>query len=87
MNKRPIFELNVRVWSCCAYFGDLQMLMSLDPSSPLDKPSLRTEDQTQTSVGLSAFNVDRLKKMREDMQVGHQYYSLIMSFHDVNLRI
>lgn len=45
------------------------MLMSLDPSSPLDKPTLRTEEQTQTSVGLSSFNVDRLKKMREDMQV------------------
>lgn len=43
--------------------------MSLDPSSPADKPSLRTEAQTQTSVGLSVFNVDRLKKLRVDMQV------------------
>lgn len=47
----------------------LQMLMSLDPSSSVEKPSLRTENQTQTSVGLSVFNVDRLKKMLEDMQV------------------
>lgn len=48
----------------------LQMLMSLDPSSPADKPTLRTEAQTQTSVGLSIFSVDRLKKLREDMRVG-----------------
>lgn len=43
--------------------------MSLDPSCPVDKPALRTEAQTQTSVGLSVFNVHRLKKLREDMRV------------------
>lgn len=50
-------------------FFFLQMLMSLDPSCPVDKPALRTEAQTQTSVGLSVFNVHRLKKLREDMRV------------------
>lgn len=47
----------------------LQMLMSLDPSTPEDQPTLRTDEQTQTSVGLSVINVRRLKKMREEMQV------------------
>lgn len=45
------------------------MLMSLDPSTPEDQPMLRTDEQTQTSVGLSAINVRRLRKMREEMQV------------------
>lgn len=49
--------------------GFAQLLMSLDPSSPADKPSLRTEAQTQTSVGLSRFSVERLKKLREEMLV------------------
>lgn len=44
------------------------MMMSLDPSSPEDHPTLRTEEQTQTSVGLSAYNVDRLKKLRANME-------------------
>ncbi|CAM9879077.1 unnamed protein product [Pylaiella littoralis] len=52
-----------------------KMLMSLDPSSPADKPSLRTEAQTQTSVGLSVFNVDRLNKLRVNMQEDRQLHT------------
>eukprot|EP00752_Nemacystus_decipiens_P002985 g2769.t1 len=52
-----------------------KMLMSLDPSSPADKPTLRTEAQTQTSVGLSIFSVDRLKKLREDMREDRELHA------------
>ncbi|CAN0527537.1 unnamed protein product, partial [Ectocarpus sp. 12 AP-2014] len=51
------------------------MLMSLDPSCPVDKPALRTEAQTQTSVGLSVFNVHRLKKLREDMREDRELHT------------
>ncbi|CAN0033917.1 unnamed protein product, partial [Ectocarpus fasciculatus] len=38
-------------------------------------PSLRTEAQTQTSVGLSVFNVHRLKKLREDMREDRELHT------------
>eukprot|EP00903_Cladosiphon_okamuranus_P007617 g7386.t1 len=58
-----------------------KMLMSLDPSSPADKPSLRTEAQTQTSVGLSIFSVDRLKKLREDMREDRELHTARKNDH------
>ncbi|CAM9539709.1 unnamed protein product [Scytosiphon promiscuus] len=62
-----------------------KMLMSLDPSSPVDKPSLRTEAQTQTSVGLSVFNVDRLKKLREDMREDRELHTETKKQHRLQI--